>query len=58
MPLKTNRELTNKIASLKQFIPEAKAKVLTPGQAEAIISINTNSNPADNKNFLTLQIWI
>ena len=42
---KTNRELTNEIASPKKFIPAADSKDFTRSQAQAINSINTKLIP-------------
>ena len=52
MTLKTNRGLTNEIASPKKFIPDAKSKDFTRKQTQAFSSININFNPIDiNDNF-------
>ena len=50
MTLKTNRELTNEIASPKKFNPDVLPKCVVHEQAKATKSISLNCNPTEKTN--------
>ena len=50
MALKTNRELTNEMASSKKFIPDVESQDFMRERTQTIKSISTNSNLIGNTN--------